>query len=139
MKPPRSLLQLAAVASSALLVAGFVSYRAGAFDWLGASEAPPAGDPGETVLPGTKRAEIARPSDAPAQATVADPAVLSGSKSALVLIPPAPGIQAPDPPPPAPAPAPKGPPAFIGGSKSIAPLIPPKAAPAQSAAPADPK
>lgn len=142
MKPPRSILQVAAVVSSALLVAGFVSYRAGAFDWHSRSPEDPApADPGPTVFPSTKRAEIARPTDAPTGTAPADPAVLSGSKSAMVLIPPSSGSQAADAPPPAPAPAPapKGPPAFIGGSKSIAPLIPPKAPPAPSPTPSDPK
>jgi hypothetical protein len=134
MKPPRAILKLTAVASSALLVAGFVSYRAGAFDWLNRPESQPAADPGETMFPSSKLTQIARPTDVPPENTPVDPAMLSGSKSAMVLIPP---------PPTAAAPAPKSPPTFIGGSKSIAPVIPPKAPPvnpqASSPAPTDPK
>jgi hypothetical protein len=116
--------RLAAVASSVLLVAGFVAYRAGAFDRPKA-EPEPAGVSGETASPGSQDAPIAG-------TPVTDPAMISGSKSAIFIVPPQPAA------PSATTPAPKGPPAFIGGSKSLAPLIPPSP-PAKSAAPADPK
>jgi hypothetical protein len=103
------LLKLAVIASSVLLVAGFVSYRAGAFNWLTAEQvqpAPPAADPADS-----------QPVLSPAELTT----IMSGSKSAM------PG--------PIPGPTKQAPPTIIGGSKSMAPLIPssppPAAAPAQ--------
>jgi hypothetical protein len=65
MKQPGLLLKSAVIASAVVLVGGFVSYRAGAFDWLvktspPAAEAtpteapPPAPEPESTILPSTK-------------------------------------------------------------------------------------
>ena len=120
MKTP---VKLAAVASSVLLVAGFVAYRAGAFD-SPMAEPQPAGVNDETTSLSSQ--------DGPVAVTpVTDPAMISGSKSAIFIVPPQPAA------PSGTAPAPKSPPAFIGGSKSLAPLIPPP--PARSPAPADPK
>jgi len=72
-KQPNSLLKLAAVASSVLLVGGCVAYRAGAFNWLtgtssqsgevlpepGTSEqpTPDTKQPMPTIMGGTKSAE----------------------------------------------------------------------------------
>src|SRR5262249_56218896 len=55
MKQPNRLLKVATIASSVLLLSGFVSYRAGAFHWLMRSSAPPADAVGSaTQAPGTQ-------------------------------------------------------------------------------------
>jgi hypothetical protein len=123
MKAPRAVLKVAAATSSALLIAGFVGYRAGAFDGL-AKSGPDTSFPDGCTLILTN--------DAPQEPTsVVDPAMLSGSKSAIYIVPVQPPAKDGS------VPAPKGPPTFIGGSKSLAPLVPP--VPPKSPAPADPK
>lgn len=120
MKRPNAVLKLAAVASSAVLVAGFVSYRAGAFDWVRSTN-PPAVGPG----PGT---EGNSPDGTAPQSP--DPVVtnvmLSGSKSGIYVVPPGAtasgGSTAGASPP------------IMPGSKSIAPLIPPAPSPPAQAA-----
>ena len=119
MKLPRAVLKVAAVGSSILLVAGFVSYRAGAFDWLGGSVPQPVeADPAPVVDVAPEL--VADPPTAINPLT--PPVVLSSSKSAIIVTPPSPtppgGSQS--------GPAQTHPP-IIGGSKSLAPLIPPKA------------
>jgi len=113
-KLPRPVLKMAAAGSSILLVAGFVSYRAGAFDWLGGSvpqsvEADPA--PVADAAP----EPVADPPTAVTPLT--PPVVLSSSKSAIIVTLPPGGSQT--------GPVQTHPP-IIGGSKSLAPLIPPK-------------
>jgi hypothetical protein len=58
MKAPGTFLKILTVLSSVLLVAGFISYRAGAFAWL--REAEPVAEPGEVRSP----AEPPAPKDA---------------------------------------------------------------------------
>jgi hypothetical protein len=85
-KPPGAFLKLAAVASSLLLVGGFVSYRAGAFDRLLGTSARPA-DP--ELLPSSKVKQILV---VPTTTQQKDPALLPGSKSiAISPLVPAPG------------------------------------------------
>jgi hypothetical protein len=108
MKQPNVLLKLAAVVSSLLLVGGFVSYRAGAFNWLlgtsarpeeAASEQPPpdTAQPAQTIMysskwgvfvapspPSTPSEQAPAPSQQPAAGTTQPaPAIMSGSKSFL--------------------------------------------------------
>jgi hypothetical protein len=119
-KRPSAALKLAAVASSALLIAGFVCYRAGAFDWPGRPASPavePASAPGESPPDATAQQ--------PADPLVTD-AMLSGSKSAIFVVPPGQTAGSP--------PAGGGSTVVLPGSKSIAPVIPPSP-PAQPAAP----
>jgi hypothetical protein len=76
-KQPPLLLKLAAVASAIVLIGGFVSYRAGAFNWL----APPPVAPVEPVTP------IEPPSQGYLPATeqrFAPPTLLPGSKSITI-------------------------------------------------------
>jgi hypothetical protein len=105
-------LKLAAVASSIVLVGGFVSYRAGALNWLVAYEAP-------------TRVEDKSPADPPqADGTSTNPVIMSGSKSGIYIVPASPAAKD------GPAAAPAAPPPTImPGSKSVAPLIPPKSSP----------
>ncbi len=111
MKPPRPWVKAAVVGCSVLLAAGFVSYRAGAFDsFLRPTPAPVEPDP----MP-TSTAEPA--SAAPAEPGM-DAIIFSTSKSIII---------APVSPPGSTTVAPK-PPATLGGSKS-APIFNPAAAP----------
>jgi hypothetical protein len=74
MKRPRWFLRIAAVVCSVLLLAGFVSYRAGAFNWL---------RPGTTsLMPGSKRDQT------PIHITPTEPTFLPGSKSDRIEIAP---------------------------------------------------
>jgi hypothetical protein len=106
MKLEKSLLKVATVLSAASLIAGFVSYRAGAFDRLIDSERQ--SQPGNVATP-----EQSSPDGN-------NPHLMSGSKSARVVTP---ELDVP-----ANAKGESSPPqlpAYIGGSKSLAPLIPP--------------
>ncbi len=90
MKQPNFLLKLAALASSVLLVSGFVCYRAGAFHWLwGASPQPADADP--SLFPGPKSGVIFHepaPTQQPAPAgSPTVPTVMSGSKSLFIQVP----------------------------------------------------
>jgi hypothetical protein len=108
----KPILKVGAVASAGLLIAGFVCYRAGAFDRYVADEK------GAEIVPLQEQP--------PAGATGSDPLLMSGSKSDRVITPG----------PATPAEGKPKLPAYIGGSKSLAPLIPPdKAAPPSTPAP----
>lgn len=120
MKRPNAVLKLAAVASSAVLVAGFVSYRAGAFDWVRSTN-PPAVEPGQAAdANGTDGTAPQSPD--PGLTNV----MLSGSKSGIYIVPP--GST-----PPGGSTAGASPP-IMAGSKSITPLIPPAPSPPAQAA-----
>jgi hypothetical protein len=110
MKQKKTLLKVAVILSSALLVAGFVAYRAGAFnEWL----APPPSGSIENETPGPN-------GEAVEQEQLVPPIVMSGSKSALpatTLVPPQ---------------SSSGGSTIIGGSKSLAPLIPASPPPQQA-------
>ena len=103
----KTALKLAVIASSALLAAGFISYRAGAFSWLMPVDVPVVGGDSSS-------SEAAAPL----------PAVMSGSKSSFSY-----------PVAPTPPTADNGstiritevnpPPYIMSGSKSVAPLVPP--------------
>lgn len=137
MKHLSAIRKTVAVGCSALLIAGFVSYRAGAFDGLLRSNTP-AVEPVEQPTP-----EVV--SDAQPNVVLTDPTMFSSSKS-IILAPASTGAQSPAvlpgskssgvftpkqdvPVRPTPPAAPPTPPAqtppIIGGSKSLAPLIPP--------------
>ncbi len=89
MKRPNLLIKVATITSSVLLVAGFVSYRAGAFNWLTGNEAAPAA-PG--FLGGSKSKVLIEPtSQTPAQGQTPaspSPAFMSSSKSIILVDPP---------------------------------------------------
>lgn len=73
MKRPHYLLRVAALVSSVLLVGGFVSYSAGAFDWL-TQTSPVQADSGRNLLPdpeGKVRDGTTQPA----------PTMMSGTKS----------------------------------------------------------
>jgi len=108
---PNAILKAAAVGCSVLLAAGFVSYRAGAFEWL--SPPPPA-----ESIPSAAEGAVTAPPAAPTEATpeLVPPAILYSSKSGAIVPPPAPATGASTSSPP---------PQFIGSSKSLAPLIRP--------------
>jgi hypothetical protein len=115
-KRPHTTLKLAAVASSVVLVAGFVSYRAGAFDGAGRPDSSAV----ESEPNPTEAADQAPVEGAPSEA------MMSGSKSIIFVVPPS-------------SPSPGGstagrPPAIMSGSKSVAPLIPPAGPPPAQAA-----
>lgn len=114
MTRPNAILKAAAVGCSVLLAAGFVSYRAGAFDWL---NPPPVAEP--TLTPSEESVTAPPAESAPAKSELVPPAILYSSKSGAIVPPPAHSTGAPS------SPAP-----IIGGSKSLAPLIPPSPPPA---------
>jgi hypothetical protein len=117
----RIFLKLAAAASSVVLVTGLVSYRAGALNWLMPSEAP------------TADVETSPPVDPPPyDPATTSPFLMSGSKSAIMVVPVAPAAKE------GPAVASPAPPAIMPSSKSIAPLIPPKAPTPPASAPQSP-
>ena len=112
----KALVKAAAVGCSVLLTAGFVSYRAGAFDsFIRPAPAPVEPDPAPAA--DATPAPAADPSAT--QSPLTPPVILYSSKSGPIVTPPAPPVGST-----ATTPAQKAP-AFIGGSKSIAPLIPP--------------
>jgi len=106
----RSVIRLSVMASSVLLVGGFVSYRAGAFDWLKNSE------PAPTQMGGSKIRQVTFPSDfQPQEKATPQTIIMSGSKSLAPIIvnPTPPGDQpslpaTPPPQQPAPNPSPNG-------------------------------
>jgi len=107
-----TILKVAAIVFAVVLVGGFVSYRAGAFDkYFSPPPTPeplqPAPEPTEEPTP-----TAISPSDM-------DAILMSTSKSAGVLIPPP--KKSP------PTETTKPPAQIMPGSKSLAPLIPPKA------------
>jgi hypothetical protein len=127
-----------AVGSSAILIAGFVSYRAGAFDGLIRSNTP-AVEPVEQRTPevvsddarpdvvvtdatmfSSSKSIILAPASSPGKS-----AALPGSKSTAVFTPDLDVPVRPAPPAAPPATPPSQAPPIIGGSKSLAPLIPP--------------
>lgn len=129
MKLPRAVLKVAAVGSSILLVAGFVSYRAGAFDWL-AGPAPQPVEPEPAPIADATNQPADDPP--PAVSPLTTPAILSSSKSAIIVSPPVGGQ--------ATGPAQSHPP-IIGGTKSGGPIFPSASPPAPPAsqAPNPPK
>lgn len=118
----QSLLKVAAIASSVVLVSGFVCYRAGAFNWLTART---------RMMSGTKSTfqtieqqlsaplETASPepqTDAPPQPTTVPAPIMPGPKSGFVLPPeavPPPFLKPSNEPP-----VPPKPPIIMGGVKS---------------------
>jgi len=142
-----------AVGCSALLIAGFVSYRAGAFDGLfhsTTSTAEPVEQPTPEVVSDARpdvvltdptmfsssKSIIIAPASTPGQS----PAVLPGSKSSGVFTPGQDVPVRPAPPAAPPATTPSQTPPIIGGSESLAPLIPrapqkPNSPPADSGTP----
>jgi len=87
-KQPNTLLKLAVVASSVLLVAGFVSYRAGAFNWLMRPSLRSADS--ESGFDSSKSGKVFRQSS-PAQqpspgTTPPESTIMSGSKSPINMI-----------------------------------------------------
>ena len=128
----KAILKVGAVGFSVLLAGGLISYRAGAFDWLNRPEPSPvepeseqAGDP--ILFHSSKSGAAIPPSTSEPAKT--SPLFLSGSKSAMPVVP----IQSAQVGP-ATTPPPANPP-IMGGSKSIAPLIPPSPPPSQAANP----
>jgi hypothetical protein len=109
----KTILKLAVIASSVLLAAGFISYRAGAFSWLTPASVQPVHSGTET----------------PSTTVDLLPAVMSGSKASFPspLPPSAAGTQ----------PSTGTPPLIMSGSKSLAPLIPPAQNKTATQAPAD--
>jgi hypothetical protein len=107
----KTILKLAVIASSVLLAAGFISYRAGAFGWL-----TPA-----TVQP------VDSGTEAPSGTVEPLPTVMSGSKASFPsAIPPASTL-----------PTLERRPVIMSGSKSLAPLVPPSSGKPNTPAPAD--
>jgi hypothetical protein len=110
-------LKLAVIASSVLLLAGFVAYRAGAFNWL----FEPA------LMGSSKSAKIFLPpattQPQPPEVTPLDPTIMSSSKSIAPLI-----VQ---PPPASPADKPPAP-VILPGSKSDTIVKPPANKPADA-------
>jgi hypothetical protein len=92
MKYPRFLLKLATVASSVLLVGGFVAYRADALNWVlqTSATAEPATSPSPVEPTGFQAS--------PPAGALTDPAYMSSSKSIIFL--PAPPPNTPGTPPP---------------------------------------
>jgi hypothetical protein len=69
MKKPGALLKVAAIASSLVLVGGFIAWSAGAFDWLMNSMAP-----GRTYMGGSKsKVLVTVPGTAQPEAPTAEP------------------------------------------------------------------
>lgn len=130
MKQPHPLLKIAAVASSVLLVGGFVSYRAGAINWLVETNPAPANsdsqsddilvsvpegssgslrfmvgsksDAGLIRLPPQSQTPAAQPQPPSAETTPSKPTLLPGSKSAAIVVPTPGLVDAPSPSTPAP-------------------------------------
>ena len=109
MKQPNSLVKLAAVVSSVLLVSAFICYRAGAFHWLMAAPAPAASgnnpaDPNDIMFSGSKSMEplfVIPTADVPAappSSAQPAPTILPGSKRGEIFTPAdTPGAQPPSP------------------------------------------
>jgi hypothetical protein len=100
-KKPNRLLKLAAVLSSLLLAAGFVSYRAGAFSWLQKpSTPPPPAEPQnipftlDNMFYSSKSGPIFVPANGEQQTPTVtqelSPSLMPGSKSILIVPPTAP-------------------------------------------------
>lgn len=125
------LLKVGAVLSSALLMAAFVAYRAGAFSGLTAGTAPTA--PSEsTPAAAAKEKTSADAAPAPKPSTTASkhaPMLMPGSKApaslgSLEFTAPPPIVQVAPPPAAPPSVTPQKPPTLIPSSKSII-LVPP--------------
>lgn len=112
MKKPNVILKLAVIASSVVLIAGFVAYRAGAFNWSKPASTQP-------VDPAAK--------DSGSWLEI--PTVMSGSKSTFTpsTMPPIEKVR----------PSTDSPSAIMGSSKSLAPLIPASSSKPGSQAPAE--
>ncbi len=113
MTQPNLFVKIAAITSSVLLVGGLVAYRAGAFNWV--KEDKP------TTMGGSKSKTVidpVPPDTTPAEtAPATDLSIMSGSKSAILIVPPAPGSGAQSPTTQQPSPT------IIYSSKSMAPVI----------------
>jgi hypothetical protein len=144
-KQPNLLLKIAVGVSSLLLVSGFVSYRAGAFNrFLSPSDTPTV----PTTLGGSKfKTVIEPPSSNPPYASSPDLAIMSSSKSIILAPPSTVTVPAPTPaqqPSPAPTPSPtvipspKAGPIFTPPPAPITPPPAPNTAPSQSPAPSQP-
>ena len=111
MKKPNIVVKLAVIASSVVLIAGFVSYRAGAFNWSKPASPQPA-DPAATN----------------SDDSLVPPTIMSGTKSTFTpaSVPPIQRVE---------------PSVIMGSSKSLAPLIPSSASkpPATTQQPAQPQ
>jgi hypothetical protein len=88
MKRPGYLLKAVTVISSVLLVAGFIAYRAGAFDWLvGNDDAEPerfmSSSKFQTLFFGLSEKTKEQPGATPQL----DPAFMSSSKSIILVSP----------------------------------------------------
>jgi len=122
-KRPNLLLKLAALSTSIILVAAFVSYRAGAFDRFFKSNAAPV-DPGtapdgfNTMIYSSKSAEIIPPPAGQATDSAPPAVFMGGSKYAPIVPTPPPGS--------ATNPPTQSPEVFMGSSKSLI-LTDPKA------------
>ena len=77
MARPRTAFKLAAVACSVILAAGFISYRAGAFDWVQGTQ--PAQSENRPETPAAEPAGTTSPESG---------AFISGSKSGIFIVPP---------------------------------------------------
>jgi hypothetical protein len=128
MKRPNLLIRLGVLASSIILLAGFIGYRAGAFDRFVTKSAAPAAapetpvdaaTPDPTMMSGSKYIVLpAAPANGGTPTTI-----MPGSKSVTPLIPLAkPDGQA--------APAPQSGPTVLPGSKSDRVFTPPAGTPA---------
>jgi hypothetical protein len=85
MKQPHLFVKIGVITSSVVLAAGCIAYRAGAFNWftadkpttMGGSKSKPLVEP---VPPDTKPVDSSPSLDLP---------IMSGSKSAILIVPPA--------------------------------------------------
>jgi hypothetical protein len=83
MRKPRLLLQVATVVSSILLVAAFISYRAGAFDGLLGTSAKET-----TIMGGSKSKIVIEPGTSRRTPAVErDPTLMYGTKSMILVEP----------------------------------------------------
>jgi uncharacterized iron-regulated membrane protein len=122
-------LKFGALASSLLLGAAFVAYRAGAIEWSRQSDrdavdppTPPAAQSGVSEAP--RQAEAApAPPTAPTTPAVPDRAFFAGSKSAAVFVE-SPAASAPALTAPPQAATPDQPAVIMSGSKSLMPAVP---------------
>lgn len=77
-----TILKIAAIASSITLAAGFIGYRAGAFDWVFGSSKQP------DVMSSSKVMVISGPNGTESgEITTTVPMMMSGSKSLAPLVP----------------------------------------------------
>jgi hypothetical protein len=128
MTQPNLFVKVAVVTSSVLLLGACVGYRAGAFDWLMADKRGNLGK-SDTKAPIEPAGRATPVGETPASLDL-PPTIMSGSKSAFLMVPPSTssGPQAPTTQPP--------PPTIMYSSKSMAPLIKPPDTQSSQAPPA---